>query len=78
MCFFGLICREIFTPSLALFLASPSACQHVTFAGAAAHLVAVADFFLNVFPSPSFSSTRAAPSAPPLLTLTGTFAFSVQ
>lgn len=33
-CGFGLICREIFTPSFALFLASPSACQCSTLAGA--------------------------------------------
>lgn len=50
-CGFGLICREIFTPSFALFLASPSACQHVTVAGAAAHLVAVVGVFKRFPPS---------------------------
>ena len=51
---FGLICREIFTPSFALFLASPSACQHGTSAGAAAHLLAVAGFFFKHFPPSLF------------------------
>lgn len=56
-CGFGLICRGIFTPPSALFLASPSACQHSTFAGAAAHLPAVVGFFKHFPPSSSLLPT---------------------
>lgn len=67
-CGFGLICREIFTPPFALFLASPSACQHGTFAGAAAHLLAVVGFFKHFLLS-SFLLFPPPHMQPPLLLL---------